>query len=80
MNSVKSKADRFCKVCLHTLQQKETMYCSNKCRAFDNRRAERPSKEELKELIENNSWLALGRMYGVSDNAVRKWAKSYDLL
>ena len=80
VNSVNSKVSRFCKVCQHTLQRKEKMYCSNKCRAFDNRKAERPSKQELKVLIENNSWLALGKMFGVSDNAVRKWAKSYDLL
>ena len=80
VNSVNSKADRFCKVCLHTLQEKEKTYCSNKCRGLDNRKVDRPSKEELKVLIENNSWLALGRKFNVSDNAVRKWAKNYDLL
>jgi transposase-like protein len=24
------------------------------------------------------SWLAVGRKYGVSDNAVRKWVRWYD--
>jgi len=40
----------------------------------------RPSKEELKEMIENNSYCALGRKFGVSDVAVRKWAKRYELI
>ena len=48
--------------------------------AKSKRKAERPSKQELKKEIENNSWLALGRKYGVSDNAVRKWARAYGLL
>ena len=27
----------------------------------------------------NNSFLAVGKKYGVSDNAVRKWCKSYNI-
>lgn len=33
----------------------------------------RPSKEELKNLIRTKSFLEIGRIYGVSDNAIRKW-------
>jgi transposase-like protein len=40
----------------------------------------RPSKEELSNMIENMTWVAIGKKYGVSDNAVRKWAKKYKLL
>jgi len=36
----------------------------------------RPSQEELLVLLEEHSYCAVGRMYGVSDNAVRKWLKS----
>lgn len=46
----------------------------------ERRKVERPSKEELVDLIKNYSWTAIGRQFGVSDNAVRKWAKSYGLL
>lgn len=35
----------------------------------------RPSKEELEELLKINSYCAIGRMFGVSDNAIRKWLK-----
>ena len=41
---------------------------------------DRPSKDELADLMERSSWEALGRMYGVSGDAVRKWAKTYGLL
>lgn len=39
----------------------------------------RPSKEELDKLTHNESFLEIGRRYGVSDNAVRKWCKQYGL-
>lgn len=38
-----------------------------------------PSKDVLIKLIENNSYCAIGRKYGVSDNAVRKWCKKYEI-
>lgn len=42
-------------------------------------RKNRPSREELLNLIKNTSFVQIGKMFGVSDNAVRKWCKSYDL-
>lgn len=44
------------------------------------RKVLRPSFEELKKLIDNNSWVSIGKLYNVSDNAIRKWAKQYNLL
>lgn len=41
------------------------------------RKAERPSHEQLMGEIEATSYLAVGRKYGVSDNAVRKWVRFY---
>jgi hypothetical protein len=40
---------------------------------------ERPSREILKEKIRSSNFLQIGKEYGVSDNAVRKWCKFYDL-
>lgn len=37
------------------------------------------SKEELEILIKKESFVKIGKMYHVSDNAVRKWCKTYDL-
>lgn len=38
-----------------------------------------PSREELKELIKNKSFVEIGKDYNVSDNAIRKWCKNYNL-
>ena len=42
------------------------------------RRAERPPYEQLLREIEESSWSAVGRRYGVSDNAIRKWVRQYE--
>lgn len=71
-----------CKVCSETFDTTNGLQhtCSNKCRTIYARKVEWPSKEELEGLIENNTWTAIGKMYDVSDNAVRKWAKKYDII
>ncbi len=43
------------------------------------RKVVRPSKEILEVEIHNNTMVALGKKYGVSDNAVRRWCKSYNI-
>jgi hypothetical protein len=42
------------------------------------RKGERPPYEKLLAEIEATSYLAVGRKYGVSDNAVRKWVRFYE--
>ena len=42
------------------------------------RKVERPPYEKLLEEIEATSYVAVGRKYGVSDNAVRKWVRFYE--
>ena len=42
------------------------------------RKVVRPTYEQLKHDLAHMSWLAVGRKYGVSDNAVRKWVRWYD--
>ena len=37
------------------------------------------SREELKKLIRTSSFLQIGRDFNVSDNAIRKWCKKYNL-
>lgn len=38
-----------------------------------------PDRETLKNLIRTTPFITIGKMYKVSDNAVRKWCKNYDL-
>jgi len=80
-----SITDHSLKICPNCKRQFESnkatqVYCSQKCHCNSKRKADRPTREELQDLMNNNSWCAIGRMYKVSDNAVRKWARSYGIL
>lgn len=52
--------------------------CAAKVRN-SNRKSSIPDKETLEKLIHSKSFVEIGKMYNVSDNAVRKWCKSYNL-
>lgn len=71
-----------CKRCskLFETRNPDQQFCGSMCMRYYSRKVERPLKEELISLLEGNTWTALGRKFGVSDNAVRKWAKQYDIL
>ncbi len=68
------------KVSKHNKRDLNRQYCGNECAQIPRRKVERPSKTRLKKEIAQNNWRALGKIYGVSDNAVRKWAKQYKLI
>ncbi len=42
------------------------------------RQVERPPYEQLRAEVEALGWSGVGRKYGVSDNAVRKWMRAYE--
>lgn len=42
------------------------------------RRVERPPYEQLLRELDETNYSAVGRKYGVSDNAIRKWVRSYE--
>lgn len=46
--------------------------------AIEKRMFERPTEEVLKTEIKEFGYSATGRKYGVSDNSIRKWMKSYE--
>ena len=61
---------------------KEVWYGSKMCSVCSHkklRRVERPAKEELIKLIRDKPVTHIGKIFGVSDNAVRKWAKHYGI-
>lgn len=80
MKTEKAKVIRECEVCSLQLDNTQKRFCSIECNGWSQRRCRRPTKTELAHLIEEMSWVAIGRKYGVSDNAVRKWARKYELL
>ena len=73
----KKKKIMFCSKCGNELKNGEQK-CS-KCEKESQRKVTRPSRKELKQLIRTNSFLSLGKKYGVSDNAIRKWCLFYNL-
>ena len=54
---------------------------ARKCKSvFWNRKiVNRPSLKELKDDVSKMSYVAVGKKYGVSDNAIRKWFSSYGI-
>lgn len=82
VNSKKSKAKEplYCLICDSILQRDNKKYCCAECAAKAHRKVDRPSKDQLRTYMSSMSWIAIGKKYSVSDNAVRKWAKAYNLL
>lgn len=49
------------------------------CAALQRRIAKRPEKDVLEQQLKGNTLRGVGRHYGVSDSAVKKWAISYGI-
>lgn len=70
---------KLCPICKTNM-----MYCnSNMCRECGLKKRNniniKPSKEKLNELIHTLPFTKIGKMYGVSDNAIRRWCIKYNL-
>ena len=88
----KNRIDREPRACLHCAAEfipkyLSHRYCSQQCGSHskgshaprpERRKVPRPSYEELVSDVQSMSFLAVGRKYGVSDNAVRKWLRYYE--
>ena len=70
----------YCNKCgkIVTKKSKFCFDCANKNRSLTQRKIERPSYEQLMKDLEESNYSAVGRKYGVSDNAIRKWKKKYE--
>lgn len=73
------KKPEYCLICGKVIQGEAASYCSYECCKFAFRVTQRPSKEVLQNEINSMSLLQVGKKYGVSDNAIRKWMKSYNI-
>jgi hypothetical protein len=75
---------RNCRLCGKAFRPKyaKHRYCSRECGQRvahrKQRRVRRPPYEQLMAEIEATSYSAVGRKYGVSDNAIRKWVRAYE--
>lgn len=68
-----------CQKCGKEVQNK--IFCNECDKEIKIRRRKviRPTYEELKSLVNNNGYSSTGRLFGVSDNAIRKWIKQYEM-
>ena len=73
-----SLAQYYCICCGQNIVSKQGGMC-HKCTSFKSRIVERPSREELKNLIRTKSFLEIAKIYQVSDNAIRKWCDAENL-
>lgn len=69
----------FCIDCGKEISKGSTR-CLN-CSSKYQRKVERPNDEELKKLLfsYNGNFTKVSKIYGVSDNSIRKWCKAYGL-
>lgn len=49
------------------------------CENIQRKQIKPVTREQLKDLIRQHSFTAIGKMYNVSDNTIRKWCKSFNL-
>lgn len=71
----KTKPEYFCNSCSSPLKTKSKTSLCKSCESKTRRKVERPTKDQLIEELKTNSYVSLGKKYGVSDNAIRKWLK-----
>ena len=62
----------------HITNRSKSGYC-NKCSHILQYKTEHPSKQKLIEELKESNLYTLGKKYGVSDNAIRKWMKNYNI-
>lgn len=73
-----------CQICGVNYKDKKAKMCiecrhKSKSTLIANTDTKRPSRYTLKEQLRIKSFVEIGKLYGVSDNAVRKWCKFYGL-
>ena len=67
----------YCTLCGKELKTHST-YCQE-CAKLLQRKVERPSREELKQMIRTIPFTKIGLIYNVQDNSIRKWCDNYHL-
>ena len=67
----------YCAICGKQITFGHT-YCIQ-CNGLKHRKVKHPSREELKEMIRNTTFVNIAKLYGVSDKAVVKWCKKENL-
>lgn len=78
LEQIKTGKKHYCQRCGKEIATKEASYCVD-CWNITKRKVDRPTREELKQLIRTTPFTVIASQYGVTDNAIRKWCDSYNL-
>ena len=70
-------SNNYCEQCGIEISYKAKL--CEQCYQLSARRVERPSREELKQLIRNVPFVQIGKQFNLSDNAIKKWCDYYNL-
>lgn len=77
---IKKKEKNFCVTCGKNEVSKKGRKCI-KCQSFERRKVKnRPDKKELLDLVAQFGLEGVGRNFGVSGNAVKKWLKTENII
>ena len=74
---LRTKTIYYCKDCGKIISTKAER-CPE-CANINSRKVERPTREELKQLIKEKPFTQIANLYGVTDNAIRKWCDAEHL-
>ena len=77
---LRSKTRYFCRKCGKEITKDAKTGLCLKCSHESQKRCEWPTKEELTKLHYEYSNIKIGKMYGVSDNTIKKWMKKYGIV
>lgn len=78
LDEIKHGKKHYCQKCGQLISSSQATYCK-KCASENQRKSERPPREELKDKIRKLPFTTIAKEYSVSDNAIRKWCDSYSL-
>lgn len=78
LKEIKTHKKKYCKQCGKIIVSNKANYCVE-CAKINSRVVDRPSREELKKMIREKPFTHIASYFQVSDNAIRKWCKAYDL-
>ena len=67
----------YCVLCGKELKT-NAIHCVE-CDRFLRRKVERPTRQELKQMIRTIPFTKIGSMYNINDSSIRKWCDSYNL-
>lgn len=77
IDDLKTHKIKYCPTCGKIISNQAKL--CEECSAIQRRKTNRPSRDELKQLIRSTPFLTIGKQFGVTDNAVRKWCDAYQL-